>query len=209
MPRAILLRGDVDLDRLDAALNTIIARHEILRTVFPSEDGKARQQILAQVDFRNDRIDVSHYDDREAMAQEICRTEAATPFDLARGPLFRGKVIKLAEREHILMLNMHHIVSDGWSLGVLIKELGIILEGSALPALPIQYADYSVWQREWLEQDGILQRQLAYWQEKLAGVPECLDLVTDDPRPNIQSFSGATYTFTMDANLSSQLKTLA
>jgi hypothetical protein len=124
-------------------------------------------------------------------------------------------VIQLAEHEHILMLNMHHIVSDGWSLGVLIKELGLIMEAfrqkrdPELAPLPIQYVDYSVWQRTWLEEGGILKQQLAYWQEKLAGVPESLDLATDYPRPIVQSFAGATHAFSLDAQLTGQLKSLA
>ena len=110
---------------------------------------------------------------------------------------------------------MHHIVSDGWSLGVLIKELGSIMEAfrqgrpPELAPLPIQYVDYSVWQRTWLEEGGILKQQLAYWQEKLAGVPESLDLATDYPRPSVRSFAGATYAFALDAQLTGQLKSLA
>src|SRR5205814_612601 len=132
-----------------------------------------------------------------------------------RGPLFRGKVIKLAEHEHVLLLDMHHIISDGWSLGILIRELGLIVEAlregrqPGLSPLPIQYVDYSVWQRAWLEEGGIQSRQLAYWQQKLSGVPESLDLPADYPRPNVQSFAGATQTFALDAQLTAELKGLA
>src|SRR5947209_64038 len=113
------------------------------------------------------------------------------------------------------MLNMHHIISDGWSTGILIKELGVIMEAFGkgrspeLPPLPIQYADYSIWQRQWLEEGGVLKQQLAYWQEKLAGVPESLELTTDYPRPSVQSFAGATHQFVLDAQLTRQLKNLA
>ena len=113
------------------------------------------------------------------------------------------------------MLNMHHIISDGWSMGVLIKELGVIMDAfregrrPELAPLPIQYVDYSVWQRNWLEEGGVLARQLAYWQEKLAGVPESLDLATDYPRPSVQSFAGATQAFALDAQLTGRLNGLA
>ncbi len=218
VPRAVTVRGELDLDQMDHALNLIIARHENLRTVFPSEEGQAQQLILDRIDFALERISLSHDESREARdrkAKEICQTEAATPFDLSRGPLLRGLTIKLDEHEHILMLNMHHIISDGWSLGVLIKEIGSIMEAlregrnPELAPLPIQYLDYSVWQRRWLEEGGILDQHLAYWQEKLAGGPESLDLVTDYPRPSVQSFAGATHDFTLDAELSGQLKRLA
>ena len=113
------------------------------------------------------------------------------------------------------MLNMHHIISDGWSLGILTQELGEILEAlrqgrsPELKPLPIQYVDYAVWQRRWLEESGVLKRQLGYWQEKLAGVAESLDLATDYPRPKVQSFAGATQEFALDAQLAGQLKMLA
>ena len=116
---------------MEEAFNRIIARHENLRTLFPSQEGQAQQLILGSLDFKLERIDLSHYEtrhERDDKAKEICRTDAATPFDLARGPLIRGKAIKLADHEHILMLNMHHIISDGWSVAVLMKELGLITE---------------------------------------------------------------------------------
>ena len=218
LPQAVTISGELDINHLDQALNLIIARHENLRTVFPSQDGQAQQLILDSLDFKLERIDLSHHESREErdkQAKQLCQTDAATLFDLARGPLLRGKAIKLAKHEHILMLNMHHIVSDGWSLGVLIKELGLIMEAlgqgrpPGLASLPIQYVDYSVWQRTRLEEGGILKQQLAYWQEKLAGVRETLDLATDYPRPNVRSFAGATCEFALDAQLTGQLKSLA
>ncbi|HXH41831.1 MAG TPA: amino acid adenylation domain-containing protein [Thermoanaerobaculia bacterium] len=145
----------------------------------------------------------------------MCQADAAMPFDLAKGPLLRGKVIRLAEDEHILMLNMHHIIGDGWSLGILIRELGMAMKAfragrrPELPPLPIQYADYAVWQRRWLEQGGVLEKQLVYWREKLAGVPESLDLAFDYPRPAVQSFAGGHHSFALDGQLTRQLKRLA
>ncbi|HJY06022.1 MAG TPA: condensation domain-containing protein, partial [Bryobacteraceae bacterium] len=192
IPGAATIQGELDIDQLEQAFNLIIGRHENMRTIFPSQEGLTHQQILDRVDFKLERIDLSHYTDKNARdneAKQLCRTDAATPFDLASGPLIRGKVIKLAVDERVLMLNMHHIISDGWSLGVLMKELGLIMDAyregrrPELAPLPIQYVDYSVWQRNWLEEGGVLARQLSYWQEKLAGVPESLDLATDYPRP--------------------------
>jgi amino acid adenylation domain-containing protein len=205
IPAAVRIHGELDADQLDRAFNAIIARHETLRTVFPSEDGRASQCILERVDFRLERIECS---DEEA-ARDLCRADAATPFDLASGPLLRGKLIRLDDREHVLLLNMHHIVTDGWSMGVLIRELGAILDGQELPAPPIQYADYSIWQRQWLEEGGALERQLAYWQQKLAGAPGTLDLPADSRRSSIRSFAGAVHGLTLDAELTAQLKRLA
>ncbi len=223
IPGAVTISGKLDVGHLELAFNLIIARHENLRTVFPKQDGQAQQVILNSVDFKLDRNDLSHHESNEVRHQEtkkICQTEAAMPFDLSKGPLIRGKLIKLAEQEHIVMLNMHHIVTDEVSMAILINELGVIMdclrEGlalgqiSGLPALPIQYLDYSIWQRKLLEESGLLERQLAYWQKKLAGVPECLNLATDYPRPNTPDSSGATSSvFHLDAELTQQLKSLA
>lgn len=126
---------------------------------------------------------------RHSKAQKLCHDEASTPFDLANGPLIRGMICKLTSQEHILMLNMHHIISDGWSIGILIEEFSLIIEGLdkgvpiTLPELPIQYLDYSIWQRQCMEQEGLLNQQLDYWQDKLKGLPQSLPLPTDFPRP--------------------------
>ena len=131
VPIGVTIKGELDINQLDQALNLIIARHENLRTVFPSQDGQAQQLILDSIDFKLERTDLSHYESREERdkeAKQLCQTGAAALFDLARGPLLRGKVIKLAEHEHIFILYMHHIACDGWSVGVLIKELGSIME---------------------------------------------------------------------------------
>ncbi|MCU1350199.1 MAG: tycC4, partial [Acidobacteria bacterium] len=218
VPGAFVLHGELDADRLDEAFNRIIARHESLRTVFPSHEGQAQQRLLDRVDFRLERIDLSQHatpEERHRTAKEICQADATTPFDLANGPLVRGRIIRLSEREHILMLNMHHIVSDGWSHAVLIRELGVIVEAlrhgrqPELSPLPIQYADYSVWQRTRLEESGLLEKQLAYWRQKVGGVPESLDLPTDYPRPALQSVAGATQSFALDAGLTARLRHLA
>jgi polyketide synthase PksN len=215
---AVVICGALDVDQLDQAFNLVIARHESLRTIFPSHEGQAQQLILDSLSFKVERFDLSDHEAREAhdrKAKELCQADAATPFDLARGPLIRAKVIELAEHEHVLMLNMHHIVSDGWSMGVLIKELSLTLEAlrqdrrPQLAPLPIQYVDYSVWQRKWLEEGGILKRQLAYWSEKLAALPDRLDLPTDYPRPSAQGLAGAMHPFVLDTQLTGQLRRLA
>src|SRR4029077_7041999 len=133
---------------------------------------------------------------REAKVKELAGEEARCPFDLSTGPLIRAKLLKLTAEEHVLMVTMHHIVSDGWSTGVLIKEVGKLYaafsEGreSPLAELPIQYADYAVWQRGWLE-SGVMQEQLSYGEKQLEGAPAILELPTDRPRPPVQTFSGS------------------
>jgi amino acid adenylation domain-containing protein len=214
-PGAVMLRGAVDIDQLQTAFRHIIARHETLRTVFPSDAGQATQQIHSQLDWHLERIDVSAQPGRDELARQLCHAEALTPFDLATGPLLRGKVITLASDAHILMLTMHHIVSDGWSLSVLLRELGALLAAArsgteaVLPELSVQYLDYSVWQRKRLEEGGVLEHQLAYWKTKLAGAPDRLDLATDFARPSVASHEGATHHFEIDAALGGQLKQLA
>jgi len=216
IPAAISIDGELDAHQLEQALNLIIARHDNLRTIFPSLDGQAQQVILDRLDFSLEKIDLSHYkcqEESDKKAKQLCQNEATMPFDLAIGPLIRGKIITLTSQAHILMLNIHHIIGDDWSLGILYKELNLIMDALRqgtqvyLPPLPIQYVDYSVWQRKWLE-EGVLERQLSYWQEKLADVPESLDLVRDYPRPKTQSLSGASHAFTFDVQLTGQLKSM-
>lgn len=220
---AVTISSSLNIDHLELAFNLMIARHENLRTIFTSHEGLARQVILESVDFKLESIDLSHYESNETRhqkAKQLCQTQAETPFDLTRGPLVRGKLIKLTEQEHILMLTMHHIISDGWSMGIMIKEFGLIvgslLQGQQpnLTPLPIQYLDYSIWQRNLLgeerpEKESLLQQQLAYWQEKLTGVPESSILPTDYPRHSVQNSSGAKHTFHLDTKLARQLTSLA
>lgn len=212
VPAAVSIRGELDIDLLERAYNAVIARHETLRTIFPARDGVAEQRILDRLDFRLNRIDVSGEETRRVRrdkARLILQAEARRPFDLATGPLVRGTIVILSPEEHLLLLNMHHIISDAWSMGVLVREIGMAMDGVELPGLPIQFVDYSVWQRTWLETSELLERQLAYWQRKLAGAPESLDLVTDHRRSAGQSSAGATYVFALDAQLTGQLNDLA
>jgi len=210
--------GALDINQLESALKMIISRHEILRTIFPNEHGIAQQKVLTDIGFNLDVVDLCHLSEesaRQQQAKNICKQEAAQPFDLANDLLIRGKVIRLTTQEHMLLLNMHHIITDGWSMGVLVKELKHIMEAvrqgntPSLPTLPIQYIDYSVWQRNWLQQSDLLKEQLAYWEKQLKGIPESSTLGTDYPRGNIQSFAGASQKIHFDSQLTNGLKKLA
>ncbi|RSZ60356.1 non-ribosomal peptide synthase/polyketide synthase [Massilia atriviolacea] len=220
IPGALALDGQLDDDALDAALDRIVQRHEALRTGFALVDGRAQQCIAPHGRFALERHDISADDPhaRQAAIAHWSAHEAAAPFDLGRAPLIRARLLRLGQREHILLLTLHHIVSDGWSMGVLMRELGELYRAYAdqgvahwedpLPPLPVQYADYTLWQRQWL--DGAVQKQqLAYWRAQLAGAPELLTLPTDRPRPAVQDYSGRSIGFELDADLSAALKALA
>ncbi|MCF7223318.1 amino acid adenylation domain-containing protein [Marilutibacter chinensis] len=199
IPAALRLKGHLDRDALKRALDRIVARHENLRTSFTSTDAGPVQSIAAEtIGFALVEEDLASLDApaREQALRARAAEEARAPFDLAAGPLFRGRLIRLAADEHALLLTQHHIVSDGWSLGVLVKEVTTLyaafVEGRAdpLPPLPIQYADYAVWQRGWLQGEA-LEAQVAFWREHLRGAPPLLELPTDRPRPPVQSYAGA------------------
>ncbi|MBI3416669.1 MAG: amino acid adenylation domain-containing protein, partial [Verrucomicrobia bacterium] len=197
---AIDLLGELQFDALDHALREIVRRHEALRTTFPTIDGEPAQVIHDGNNFQVARVDLSHLDEskRAAEAQRLIDAEAGRPFDLAAGPLFRATVLVLSADKSILLLTMPHIVSDGWSLGILSRELTALYAANvkgktaALPELPIQYVDYAIWQRQWL-QGAVLDQQLAYWKKQLAGVPTKLELPTDRQRPAVQTLRGARY----------------
>ncbi len=226
IPTVIRLRGPLDVAALNAALDDIIARHEVLRTTFAASGGVPCQVIAPSLSIPLPLTDLTELaaTERESRARELAREEIRGRFDLAAGPLLRARLFKLGDEEHIAVLTIHHIVADGWSMGVLIAELANLYEGrlgkpgfspAVLPDLPIQYADYAAWQRGWLETEdrgegsSPLQSQLEYWKRQLAGVPALLDLPTDRPRPAIQSSNGATHTFRFSAELSDGLLTLS
>jgi non-ribosomal peptide synthetase component F len=196
VPVAVLLEGRLDADALRRAMNEVVRRHEVLRTTF-ADSGGVPVQVVADslgLELELDDLTAVPEDQRLAAAVEIVRREAARPFDLARGPLVRAGLIRLAEERHVVRVTMHHIVSDGWSLGVLIREVSALYdalrrgEGSPLPEPAIQYADYAAWQVRWLAGE-VLARQLEYWTGRLAGLPP-LDLPTDRPRPAVPSGIG-------------------
>jgi amino acid adenylation domain-containing protein len=216
VPMCLRLRGDLDRGALVRSLDRIVARHEVLRTTFPTVDGEPVQRIapVGESGFRLVEHDFHASPDAEDRLLLVMSEEAAAPFDLTRGPLVRGRLVRMAAEDHVLLLTMHHIVSDGWSTGVLFRELGALYaafargEPDPLPPLPVQYADYAVWHRRLVEGE-VLQRQADYWRETLAGAPELLELPTDHPRPAKQDFAGASLKVELDEALSAALRTLS
>jgi amino acid adenylation domain-containing protein/thioester reductase-like protein len=214
MVQAVHIRGRLDQVALTNSLKEIVRRHEALRTTFPTIDGQPRQVIAPSLSLPLPLIDLQTLPehDRAAEAQWLATKEAQQPFDLAAGPLVRATLLRLSEEDHVLLGTMHHIVSDGWSIGVFIREIASLYEAfsagrpSPLPELPIQYVDFALWQREWL-QGQELERQLSYWKTRLAGLP-ILELPTDRPRPSMQRFQGAIHFFDVHPTLTQALREL-
>src|SRR5271165_26424 len=213
VPGAIRLEGALRVDALERAFSEIVRRHEVLRTIFgPGEEGPL-QLIVPETQTGLSLLDLIDCPEgeHEAELRRRLREEVYKPFDLARGPLLRTRLYRLGEQEHVLFLNMHHIVSDGWSIRVLFRELGMLYaafcqgQPSPLPELAIQYADYAHWQRDWLH-GAALERQLKYWKERLAGAPALLELPTDRPRPPVQTFRGGKVAFTIPKAVAVGLK---
>jgi amino acid adenylation domain-containing protein len=215
MAGGVRLRGKLDRAALRRALDRIVDRHDILRTTFAEVDGEVMQVIASPgrgMPLRED--DLSSAVDASERLQALIVREREAPFDLREGPLIRARLVRLGESENVLLLATHHIVSDGWSIGVLSNELSALYgayvsgEDDPLPKLPIQYADYAVWQRRWLQGDR-LQRQARYWQERLGQAPGLLELPTDHARPPIRSHAGASVPVSLDAALTGALQALA
>jgi len=212
VPVALRLTGELDVGALRGALSEVVARHEVLRTTFRLEEG-GPVQVIGRAEPVGLEVEEVRGGD-EAAVQAWVQAEVARPFVLETGPLFRARLLRVSAAEHVLVLTMHHIVSDGWSLGVLFREVGALYDAfhrggpSPLAPLPVQYADFAVWQRTWL-QGAELERQLRYWREQLAGAPPLLELPTDFPRPAVRSNRGQTYRFTLDAALRGKLEELS
>jgi amino acid adenylation domain-containing protein len=212
---AMRLTGELNKEALQLSLDEIVRRHEVLRTTFAEEGGRPVQVINPAQGVLIRQLDLADIPEpeREAKAKGLLGEESRKPFDLAAGPLLRVFMLRLTELEHILLITIHHIAYDGWSSGVFLRELSVLYEAytkgekSPLPELTIQYADYSVWQRQWL-QGEVLEKQLSYWREKLQGAPPVLELPMDRPRPAIQTFRGARQTFSLDRELGEGLKDL-
>ena len=210
IPMLLRLTGQLDLDALEQSFSYLIARHESLRTTFEAVNGEPIQVIHDPEPFTLTVIPVVD----ETEAQQCGLVEATTPFNLSEGPLVRVQLLQIADDDACLVLNMHHIISDGWSMGVLIEELTHAYRAYAagheptLPGLPIQYADFAVWQRNYLSGER-MEAQLSYWREQLSGAPALLELSTDRPRPPVQSYRGAQYVFELSADLTAKLDQLA
>ncbi|HEX8559178.1 MAG TPA: amino acid adenylation domain-containing protein [Pyrinomonadaceae bacterium] len=216
MAGALRLEGPLDAAALEWSFNEVVSRHEALRTSFVKVDGEPAPSVEPVTRLTLTSHDLSALPEgaKRERVDALLREEAERPFDLERCPLLRTTLLRLADDEHVLLLTMHHIVSDGWSLGVLLRELKTFYESrtagepAELPELPVQYADYALWQRERLE-GGELERQLAYWEERLAGLPEALELPTDGPRRPSSRRRGGVVEFSLPAGLTASLKTLS
>ncbi len=214
---AFKLTGPLHRDALSKALTHLTQRHDSLRMCFPEQHGRVTAELLAPYNPL-EVIDLSPMTEAEKQA-EVARLVSAhsqTPFDLSQGPLWRVTLLRLGSTDHIILLNIHHIIADGWSMGILVREWATLYRlwsqgmddpKGVLPPLDIQYQDYAHWQRQWLEGD-ILQNQLAYWKERLSGIPELLELPTDRPRPACQSYKGGTVRRQLPQELTSALRQL-
>jgi amino acid adenylation domain-containing protein len=217
VPAAVELKGPLQIGALEQAIHAIVARHEVLRTTFrKSSEGEPEQVIEALRIQRLPVIDLVQLspDMIETALDRLALDEARQPFNLASDPLLRVTILRVRHDRHVVLFTMHHIVSDAWSTGVLVRELSDLYRafaagaGSSLPALPIQYADFAVWQRQWLE-GGELQNQLGYWKRQLEGIPDSLELPLDGRRGSDVTYEGARETFVIPARLVAPLTTLA
>ena len=216
IPSALQLSGPLDVAALERSLNEVIKRHESLRTTILTRDGKAAQVIAPELTLTIPVEDLSHLpaDERDRAVSQRVADEAQWSFDPERGPLVRVRLLRLDAETHVALLTLHHIISDGWSMGVFIREItacyAALLNQQPLPLPPlaIQYADFAHWQRQWL-QGETLAAQLEYWQRQLSGAPAIIELPTDRPRPAMQTYRGATHTFELSPQLSSQLNALS
>lgn len=215
MPSALRLSGPLDTGALGRALNEIVQRHEILRTTFSNIGGDPVQIIAASGEWKLERIDLSQSSaaEQEAKLPQLVRAEALRPFDLSAGPLARATLIRLGPREHVFCTTFHHIVSDGWSSAIFWKELAELCNAfqqgrpSPLAPLPLQYADYAVWQRRWLE-GPVLEKQIAYWKERLQECAPTIELPADHSRPAAPTHRGEVVRFSLSPALTGALKNL-
>ncbi|HEX8560148.1 MAG TPA: amino acid adenylation domain-containing protein, partial [Pyrinomonadaceae bacterium] len=213
VPVALRLGGRLEGEVLARVLTEVVRRHESLRTTFAVAGGQPAQVIHPASEMALEVEDLGAFAEaeREAEAQRLLNEEAARPFDLSAGPLLRARLLRLSDEEHVLLLTMHHIVTDGWSMGILVKEVARLYEAflkgeaSPLPELPVQYADFAAWQREWM-QGEVLERELSYWRKQLEGAPPVLELPTDKPRPAVQTANCEQHRFRVPAELTSRLR---
>ncbi|MDF5714253.1 MAG: amino acid adenylation domain-containing protein, partial [Rhizonema sp. NSF051] len=215
-PYAFHLNGSLNVSALMQSLKEIVRRHEILRTNFTMVDGQPFQVIASTLALALPIVDIQLLpkDEQEAEVRHLVTNEQARPFDLANDPLVRATLLQLDEAQHVLLFTMHHIVCDQWSFGVIIREIVALYEAfsmgkpSPLPKLPIQYADFAVWQRQWL-QGQVQEAQLSYWKQQLSSTPTILELPTDHPRPAVQTNRGAKQSLVLSKLLTEALKTIS
>src|SRR5215208_2844821 len=211
--RLVRLNGPLDLVALERSFNHVIDRHEVLRTTFSLVEGWPRQNIADNLTIKLVVEDLCDSHEPETELRRLAIAEAEQPFDLTRGPLLRGTVVRLGVAEHVLLVTMHHIVSDRWSMGIILRELSTLYDGyvkgepAVLQGLPIQYADFALWQREWLG-GGVLEEQLQYWRDQLADAPAVLTLPADRTRPAVLGNHGRKQRVEISASLISKLREL-
>ena len=216
IPFGFRLRGQLNVAALERSLNEILRRHEALRTSFTTIAGKPQTTITPVLTMPLPVKDLRNFPEekREAEIYQVAIEDARSPFNLAQSPLFRILLLQLNEEDYFLLLTIHHIIFDGWSIGVFMRELTILYNAfscgrpSPLPELPIQYADFAKWQREWLKGE-VLDRQLSYWKKQLSGSPPVLELRTDRSRPTRQTFRGKIHSFVIPDTLAESLKILS
>jgi alpha-ketoglutarate-dependent taurine dioxygenase len=213
---AIRLTGTFNAMALAQSFDEIIRRHEVLRTTFGTEEGQPAQVIAPHLQLQISLVDLTEFDEgrREAELKQLAVAEAFRPFDLSSAPFMRVNLVRMSNDEYVLLLTMHHIISDAWSTGILIRELVTLYVAysngrtSPLAKLPVQYADYAVWQREWLN-GAELERQLEYWRKELSGAPPVINLPTDRPRQAIKSYRGGNYSFVLPEALTASIRVLS
>ncbi len=216
VPCAVRLQGQLDVALLEQALNQLIARHEMLRTTFAHVDGEPRQVIHARMPLRLQVTDLRGLsaDQCEQQVQASLTREAKAPFDLARGPLLRATVLRVADDQYLWLYSVHHIIADGWSMGVILHEVASLYtalvhgEAAGLPPLPVHYADYALWQRQRLDGE-VLDAQLDFWRDALADAPALSTVPTDRPRPRVQRYVGATFSCSLENATLRELNGLA
>ena len=214
--RAFRITGPLDVSALTSAIRAVVRRHESLRTVFESVEGEAQQIVLPDIDVAVPIVTVNGLseNDREKQALHIASEEGKKPFDLTRGPLLRALLVQMSPQKNLLVLAMHHIITDGWSISILFRELARSYEAfvngsdAQLPEVPLQYVEYAQWQRKYLTGE-VLDKQVAYWENKLSGAQTMLDLPTDHARPETHSWHGATVELTFESEVLAALKEFA
>ncbi|HEU4767477.1 MAG TPA: condensation domain-containing protein, partial [Pyrinomonadaceae bacterium] len=213
MPGAVWLEGDLNVDALERSLNEIVRRHEVLRTTFRAERGRPMQVIAPSLHIALPLVDLTSFKEPETEARRLAREEAGQPFDLAYGPLVRAVLLRLSGERHLLLVTLHHIVADGWSVTLLVQELGTLYAAysggfeARLAELPVSYADYAVWQREWLSGER-LEQELGYWRQQLAGELPVLKLPLAQVRASEARHRGGLVTVRVGADVTASLREL-